>query len=271
MSPPKLPWRLIREQKRTLAETHARALVRVRQRIGLIHQYYAGADGLIDYAALSNSPRGRRLVAELLEWTADLFRRSSDLTRAGLTSAYLESAEITAEQFRRFGVDLAQGIENARARAAAAIEFPTKAPQLGTTLARNAALSRQRFNAAVNVLLISGDQDAAIAAFRDAIGNQLSRAVRVLETEGTRAINGARATVFDYAVDVEAGEGFEKYWITTMDGNERDTHAALNDQAADADGLFHSGGLSASMPGGWGDPAEDCNCRCEIGIRRRTA
>ena len=63
-----------------------------------------------------------------------------------------------------------------------------------------------------------------------------------------------------------------KQWDATMDGDTRPTHRALDGQIRETDKPFESSsGRTARYPGDFGDPAEDCNCRCVALTRARWA
>ena len=65
---------------------------------------------------------------------------------------------------------------------------------------------------------------------------------------------------------VNVGASIKKQWDSTLDGVTRDTHRELDGQIVDVDEEFviPSTGARAMYAGGFGDPAEDCNCRCCI-------
>lgn len=54
-------------------------------------------------------------------------------------------------------------------------------------------------------------------------------------------------------------------------GDTRETHRALDGKIREVDEPFESGGMKAMYPGDFGDPAEDCNCRCVSNTRARWA
>jgi len=60
-----------------------------------------------------------------------------------------------------------------------------------------------------------------------------------------------------------------KQWDSTMDGATRPIHRRLDGQIREVDEPFEMGGKKAMYPGGFGDPAEDCNCRCASLTRAR--
>ncbi len=50
---------------------------------------------------------------------------------------------------------------------------------------------------------------------------------------------------------------------------QRDHHRELDGQIRDVDDDFEVGGMTVEAPGMFGDPAEDCNCRCCLLQRAR--
>ena len=61
-----------------------------------------------------------------------------------------------------------------------------------------------------------------------------------------------------------------KQWDATLDGDTRPTHRELDGQILETDEDFESSsGRKAKVPGDFGDPAEDCNCRCVALTRAR--
>lgn len=62
----------------------------------------------------------------------------------------------------------------------------------------------------------------------------------------------------------ENGADVVKQWDSTLDGNTRPNHRKLDGQLRELDEPFEVGGMKVMYPGGFGDPAEDCNCRCSI-------
>lgn len=88
----------------------------------------------------------------------------------------------------------------------------------------------------------------------------LSRAKTIVQTESHRIQEKA-------ALDAQfkaksRGANVVKQWNSTLDGNTRPTHRRLDGQIREIEEPFTANGLKAMYPGGFGDPAEDCNCRC---------
>lgn len=96
------------------------------------------------------------------------------------------------------------------------------------------------------------------------INGDYSKALRIVRTEGHRIQNQSALDAMHKAVKV--GASIVKQWDSTLDGNTRDTHRELDGQVVGIDEEFviPSTGARALYAGGFGDPSEDCNCRCCI-------
>lgn len=87
-----------------------------------------------------------------------------------------------------------------------------------------------------------------------------SEMIRLIDTESVR----------DYNTGVtDAGKasgilGLRKRWNTQLDWRVRDAHMDLEGMVVGIDDLFYSGNDSAFAPGGFSDPALNCNCRCYL-------
>lgn len=93
--------------------------------------------------------------------------------------------------------------------------------------------------------------------FADADSN---RARTIARTETGRAANFSIQEGFK-----QSGVVKKKEWLTTRDGNERETHAELDGKQVNIDAPFiSSSGASAQYPGEFGVAEEDVNCRCTI-------
>lgn len=105
-----------------------------------------------------------------------------------------------------------------------------------------------------------------IAAYAKA---PLSRAKTIVRTESHRI---QQASAYDaQKTAVSKGAKVVKQWMSTLDGKTRSTHRKLDGQIREVDEPFELGGMKAMYPGDFGDPAEDCNCRCQLLQRARLA
>ena len=97
----------------------------------------------------------------------------------------------------------------------------------------------------------------------------LSRAKTIVRTEAHRI---AEASRHDAQVAAKGkGANVVKMWDSTLDGKTRKTHRKLDGQIREIDEPFEMDGKKAMYPGDFGDPAEDCNCRCIATQRARIA
>lgn len=95
----------------------------------------------------------------------------------------------------------------------------------------------------------------------------LSRAKTIVRTEGHRiqqqSAEDARQTAKAKGADVV------KQWDSTMDGATRENHRILDGKIVEVNERFKIGKYEPRFPGDFGDPAEDCNCRCVALTRAR--
>ena len=97
----------------------------------------------------------------------------------------------------------------------------------------------------------------------------LSRAKTIVRTEAHRISEASRHDAQKAAK--AKGANVVKQWDSTLDGDTRKTHRKLDGQIREIDEPFEMDGKKAMYPGDFGDPAEDCNCRCIATQRARLA
>lgn len=95
----------------------------------------------------------------------------------------------------------------------------------------------------------------------------LGRASTIVRTESHRIQQEAKYDAQKAAIS--KGANVVKQWNSTLDGDTRKSHRKLDGQIRELDEPFEIDGKKAMYPGGFGDPAEDCNCRCQILQRSR--
>lgn len=96
-----------------------------------------------------------------------------------------------------------------------------------------------------------------------------NNAARIARTEAHRIQNKATADAQWKAK--EKGADVVKQWDSTLDGKTRPHHRELDGQVRELGEPFEVAGKKVMYPGGFGDPAEDCNCRCALLQRARWA
>ena len=97
----------------------------------------------------------------------------------------------------------------------------------------------------------------------------LSRVANIVQTESHRI---RQAASYDAANAAKSkGADVVKQWDSTLDGDTRPTHRKLDGQIRELDEPFEMDGKKAMYPGEFGDPAEDCRCRCVMLQRAKWA
>jgi hypothetical protein len=96
-----------------------------------------------------------------------------------------------------------------------------------------------------------------------------SRAKTIVRTESHRIQQASKYDAQQSAI--KKGANVVKQWNSTLDGSTRPTHQRLDGQIREVDEFFEMDGKKAKYPGDFGDPAEDCNCRCQLLQRARIA
>lgn len=96
-----------------------------------------------------------------------------------------------------------------------------------------------------------------------------SKSMRIARTESHRI--QCKSALDAQHKAKEKGADIVKQWDAFLDGNTRDSHRKLDGQIREIDEDFEVDGMTASAPGMFGDPAEDCNCRCALLQRARWA
>lgn len=94
-------------------------------------------------------------------------------------------------------------------------------------------------------------------------------AARIARTEGHRI--QIQSTMDAQQKAKDAGADIVKQWDATLDGRTRPTHQLLDGQIRELDKNFEVNGKSIAAPGMFGDPSEDCNCRCALLQRAKWA
>lgn len=100
-------------------------------------------------------------------------------------------------------------------------------------------------------------------------GTAINNAIRIARTEGHRVQTSAKMDAMSEAK--KKGADVVKQWDSTLDGRTRTTHRQLDGQIRELDEPFEVEGMKADAPGMFGNPAEDCNCRCAVLQRARWA
>ena len=112
--------------------------------------------------------------------------------------------------------------------------------------------------------LINGQSVNQIASSISEIGAfSFSRAMTIARTESTKAVNRSAVEAYRQGSQ-ETGLTIMKEWLSAQDGQTRETHVDLDGVQVGIDDTFRTENGESQFPGGFGDPAEDINCRCTV-------
>lgn len=89
-----------------------------------------------------------------------------------------------------------------------------------------------------------------------------NNSIRIARTEGHRIQNNATLDAQKSAKD--RGADIVKRWNAVLDGKTRDVHRELDGQVREIGEMFEAARYKVEAPGMFGDPSQDCNCRCYL-------
>lgn len=94
------------------------------------------------------------------------------------------------------------------------------------------------------------------------------KATRIARTETRRvqSIGTKMAMKETNAVSKDLGITTKRFWIATLDNKTRDVHGDFDGVEEDENGMFNASGFSVEAPTMFGEPEQDINCRCTVGI-----
>ena len=186
-----------------------------------------------------------------------------------LTKSYEDGFIGTMYNLQGQGIPLVFPID--QEQVLAAIQHETKLSEpLYTALGKDVVDLRKKIAGEISRGISSGQMYGEIA--RNIAGYAMipkNNAMRIARTEAHRIQCKASMNACNKAK--EKGADVVKQWDSSLDGNTRPTHRQLDGQIRELDEPFEVAGKSAMQPGDFGDPAEDCNCRCALLQRARWA
>ena len=188
---------------------------------------------------------------------------------AYLEDCYTDGVVGTAYSLHGQGMPLIIPINQAAAVKAVTIDSKLKAP-LYESLGVDVTKLKKTIAEEITRGIASGTSYQEIStAIHFVTGAPLSRAMTITRTEAGRVTEQAAFDAVNQAK--AAGADVVKQWSAILDGKTRDTHRQLDHQVRELNEPFAIGGKKAMHPHGFGDPAEDCNCRCTMLTRARSA
>lgn len=186
-----------------------------------------------------------------------------------LNDAYTDAFVATAYDLAGQGIPLIMPIDQ-NAAVKAIINDSKIKEDLYTSLGVDAKALKKSIRQEITRGIASGMNYQDIARnISDAAKAPLSRAKTIAKTESHRI---QQASTYDAQKAAKArGADVVKQWDSTLDGKTRSTHRKLDGQIREVEEPFEMDGKEAMFPGEFGDPAEDCNCRCVSLTRARWA
>lgn len=186
-----------------------------------------------------------------------------------LSDSYSEGFLGTMYSVHKQGIPVIIPIDKNAAVKAVLTDSKLSAP-LYEALGLDIKAMKRSIRAEISRGIASGMSYADIARnLQNAARAPFDRAKTIVRTEGHRiqqeSAEDARQEARKKGADVV------KQWDATLDGATRATHRNLDGQIKETDEPFAYGGKKAMYPGAFGDPAEDCNCRCVALTRARWA
>lgn len=186
-----------------------------------------------------------------------------------LTKSYEDGFIGTMYDLQGQGIPLVFPIDEEQV--AAAIQHETKLSEsLYTRLGKDTKVLSKRIASEISRGIASASMYSEISRnIAGYCGISKNKAMRIARTESHRI--QCKATADAQRKAKEKGADVVKQQDASLDGKTRDTHRELDGQIRELDEPFEVQGMTAMQPGDFGDPAEDCNCRCALLQRARWA
>lgn len=211
----------------------------------------------------------KALKAQVQAILEQLQSKNFDTVSAYLTKSYEDGFVGTMYDLQGQGIPLVFPID--QKQVVEAIQHETKLSEsLYSSLGKDTkVLSKQiagEISRGISNAAMYSDMARNIAGYA---GISKNKAMRIARTEAHRI--QCKATADAQWKAKEKGADVVKQWDASLDDKTRDTHRLLDGQIRELDEPFEVMGMTAMEPGGFGDPSEDCNCRCALLQRARWA
>ena len=230
------------------------AILQAREDADLQHVIYQ-----IDYQ--------KALKAQVQTVLDQLHNNNFETVSEYLTKSYEDGFIGTMYDLQGQGIPLVFPIDEEQV--AAAIQHETKLSEsLYTRLGKDTKVLSKQIAGEISRGIASASMYSEISRnIAGYCGISKNKAMRIARTESHRI--QCKATADAQRKAKEKGADVVKQWDASLDGKTRDTHRELDGQIRDVDDDFEVGGMTVEAPGMFGDPAEDCNCRCCLLQRAR--
>lgn len=253
---------LLVSHEKQIQENLAQALTTIRGQMSKIYDKYA-KDGILSKVEMTAYNKYQTLEKQLLDILAPAIK-------ANIKEIARLAPEMYQESFFHYGwaMDQASGINISYG----SINMDTitelysitnpKNIELMNAL-KNYPLNAKKYirNALLNGLTIGKSYGSMVKDFQNALNKSAFEALRIIRTEGQRAINKGQDDLYMKAI--EAGVEGNMVWDATLDHRTRPDHGRMDGVKKSADGYYHGAIGKAQYPGDPNLPADQSiNCRC---------
>ena len=249
--------------ERLLASNYRTALDEIRIALSKVYEKYAKA-GKLTHAEMSKYNRLTSLEKQLAEILGPELGRNGRLLDKLATVQYEESFYRHAWALdQHTGVALKWGLLNPK-QVEAAVKGAGWRELHDIAVKTWKRDSLAKLDRTITQGLIQGQSypKMARAIKHDVLQSSMANATRIARTEGQRAAVQGQIANADKAGDL--GVKVRRIWDATLDRRTRPEHGALDGQAADEEGMFHTSVGPVAGPLQSGNASFDVNCRCRL-------
>jgi SPP1 gp7 family putative phage head morphogenesis protein len=248
--------RLERSYEKELIRNYQIALKELRAKISLVYENYNGS-----WVEMQKYNRLAKLEQEIAQEISKLTGLNAMTLKKGMMGVYEESYYRTAWVLSTMvQADLGYSVLN-RELVQKAIENPLDRVGFLQRNRDNHALLTKQLREQLTQALIQGEAyGTAAKRIKERMDVGATNVIRIAQTEMHRTRQQAK---YDGMVEGEkAGITLKKMWVSTIDSRTRDRHQHLDGKQVDVDEPFKAGQYEGLMPGMFGIPSMDINCRC---------
>ncbi len=251
-------WKGVSATERKILIAYKEALDDIRKALGKVYEKYA-QNGALTHAEMTKYNRLKNLHDQLTGIMGPTLSKNGKLVEKLAEVQYEESYYLHAWAFdQATGVAARWGLLNEAAVKAAVENELRKIAIEG--IKKDGLIGIRR---TITQGIIQGKpydkmaKDLKAFIERNAAGYQ-----RIAQTEAHRAMVLGQKDNYQKAEDM--GIELKQVWDATLDNRTRPSHAEMDGQEADENGMFHTSWGLVSGPGQEGPPEEVINCRCRI-------
>jgi SPP1 gp7 family putative phage head morphogenesis protein len=256
--------KLAAKAERDVIAAYKDALTRIRAELAEMYAKFAVGDELT-YSQMLNYGRLKAIFENVAQIVNEATGEVTALIEEASGSIYIDAYKRTAYMIEAGGgqqatVAINWGIIQPEA-VKAAVQLKIDKLTLSDRLAKHRTEIIKNIRENVTRGLIQGESYPKMAArVKDVLDGDATKAMRVIRTEAHRVTQQGQQDVCEEAI--RRGANVEKEWSALLDDRTRDEHGALDGVRVPVDQPFTIDGYSAMVPGGFGEPEMDINCRC---------